>query len=434
MINWQLDNYRQVFRFSSFRLFWSGFTFSVLGDTMTRVALTWFVYEQTDSPEALGWLTFFYTGPVIVGGLLAGWLLDRFDRRKVMLVDSLLRGLVVMLVPLLHMWGYLALWHIYLVAAIYGGLMMIPLAGGPSLVPSLVTKRHLATANALEMLSFTLGGVIGPPLAGLLIVQIGAPNVIFLDALSYFAFALALSRVKLLAEEATPMAGTPKSYRLRDAVQLLFNNKILLATTSMFMSFNFGFGLIFVWLPIFADRTLGGGAALYGVLLGAMAVGEVTSAILAGSLVLPLSLGALICLSQFLAGLSISLLLGWQNPWWAMFSLGLFGMFHAPLTIWAQTLRMQIIPEPLRGRTFALLRMLMQSANPIGGIVAGFTLPLVGIPVLVGLSAGLIGLPGLLGYRVRELRLGQVKEDSLDVSGEAGGTGGKVGGFLGEAD
>jgi MFS family permease len=88
MINWKPDNYRQVFRYQSFRWFWVGFTLSVLGDTMTRVALTWFVYETTGSARALGWLSLFYTGPVIVGGLLAGWLLDRFERRTVMLVGG----------------------------------------------------------------------------------------------------------------------------------------------------------------------------------------------------------------------------------------------------------------------------------------------------------------------------------------------------------
>jgi hypothetical protein len=64
---------------------------------------------------------------------------------------------------------------------------------------------------------------------------------------------------------------------------------------------------------------------------------------------------------------------------------------------------MQIIPETLRGRTFALLRTLMQSASPVGGIVAGFLLPVVGIPAMISLSAALIGTPGLLGYRVKDL-------------------------------
>ena len=118
---------------------------------------------------------------------------------------------------------------------------------------------------------------------------------------------------------------------------------------------------------------------------------------------LSLSLGALICLAQLLAGMSLGLFFGGRNSGWAIAGLTLFGLFSAPLTIWAQTLRMQIIPEPLRGRTFALLRTLMQGTNPLGGVLAGLILPLLGLPAIIGLSAILIGAPGLLGYRVKAL-------------------------------
>ena len=82
MKNLQFDHYKQVFAYSSFRAFWLGYTFSILGDTMTRVALTWLVWERTESARALGLLTFAYTAPVIVGGFVAGWLLDRFGERR----------------------------------------------------------------------------------------------------------------------------------------------------------------------------------------------------------------------------------------------------------------------------------------------------------------------------------------------------------------
>jgi MFS family permease len=215
------EHYRQIFQNRSFALFWSGFSFSVLGDAMTRVALTWFVYETTGSAAALGWLMLCYTGPIVVGGLLAGSLLDRFDRRAVMVADNVVRGVAVALIPLLYALGLLAVWHIYAVAAVYGLLMMISLAGGPALVPSLVRREQLATANALEMLRFTLGGVIGPAVAGALIAWIGAPNVVLVDAISYFAFALALSRTRPIAE---PRASRPESgpaQHLGHAVQLL---------------------------------------------------------------------------------------------------------------------------------------------------------------------------------------------------------------------
>src|SRR5215203_1746912 len=121
--------YREIFALVAFRRFWLAFTCSVVGDAMTRVALTWFVYDTTGSARDVGWLLLCYTGPVVVGGLVAGSLLDRFDRRRVMAIDNLLRGAAVAAIPVLDATGRLAIWHVYAVAAVYGFLMMISLAG-----------------------------------------------------------------------------------------------------------------------------------------------------------------------------------------------------------------------------------------------------------------------------------------------------------------
>src|SRR5262249_25187813 len=149
--------------------------------------------------------------------------------RHVMLLDNALRGVVVALIPLLAALGALALWQIYMVAVVYGFLYMITLAGTPSLLPTLVPEEQLATVNALETLSYTLSGVCGPPLAGVLIAWLGAPNVVAIDALSYGAFALALASISLrgTAAEDSALVGRP-SYRLRDAVRLLLSNRVLL--------------------------------------------------------------------------------------------------------------------------------------------------------------------------------------------------------------
>lgn len=292
--------------------------------------------------------------------------------------------------------------------------MMISLAGGPSLVPSLIEGEQLATANALEMLSFTLGGVVGPPLAGVLIPMIGAPNVVIVDVCSYFLFAFALSRVRLAPRPVMAKPAAGEAYHLGHAVRLLLGNRILLSTTAMFLCFNIGRGMLLLWLPILADRSLGGGAALYGILLGAEAVGEVVSSLLAGGVTFRLPLGALICLAQCSAGVVILILLPARTVWGALLALALFGMSGAPLTIWAQTIRMRIIPERLRGRAFALLRTLMQSGTPIGGTLGGLLLPLVGIPMMILLSACIVGAPGLVGLQVRELRGADNRRGTVD--------------------
>jgi MFS family permease len=315
-----------------------------------------------------------------------------------------IRGLAFTLIPILHALGVLQVWHVYVFAAIYGSLMMISLAGGPTLIPSIVKEEQLETANAMETLIYTLSGVVGLPLAGFLVAWIGTANVVILDALSYLLFAFALSRISV-KEAAHPTAEKQtSSYSLRDAARLMIANKVILSTTLMFMAANIGLGVMTVYLPLVSDGIAPDSSGMYGTLLGFMALGEVISSSLAGTLVTRATLGLRIALAQILSGVSIAFLLIGSTFWAAGTGLFLLGFFSAPLTIWAQTLRMQVIPAELRGRTFALLRTLMQGTTPIGGALGGFLFPLTGLPIMIGISLLVIGLPGLAGLQVRELR------------------------------
>jgi MFS family permease len=172
----------------------------------------------------------------------------------------------------------------------------------------------------------------------------------------------------------------------------------------MYFSINIGMGISTVWLPIYADEVLGGGSDLYGALLGFMAGGQVLSSVLVGGITFSLALGTLIILSQISAGLIMGLMIIDTQIWLAVVALTLFGFISAPLTIWAQTIRMKIIPVELRGRTFALLRMIMMSGNPLGGLMGGYLLPLIGIIYSILTSSLFTFLPGMLGLTVKELR------------------------------
>jgi MFS family permease len=402
--------YRVVLGEPAFRRFWLGFTFSVLGDSMTRVALTWHVYGTTRSPMALGWLALCYTGPVVVSGFLAASLLDRLDRRTVMVADCLVRGAVMTAIPVLHVTGLLTLWHVYAAASIWGALMMLTLAGTPTLLPALVPRQHLATANALETLSYTLVGVIGPPLAGLLAPHVGARNLLIVDACSFVVFAAALVSARPAHEPARRGPGHAGE-SLGDVAGLLVRHPVLVSTTLMFMAWNIGNGALYVWLPVAAAQRLGGGAGLYGALLGAFAAGEIVGALLAGSLAARRALGTLICRAQAMSGVALLPLALAPAVATGFAGLALYGAASAPLTIWAQTLRMRILPETMRGRAFAILRTIMQGGAPLGGLAAGWLLPRVDVTLVMLLSAALAGLPGLLGERIRALREAGAQDD-----------------------
>lgn len=153
-------------------------TLSALGDSMSLVALLWLVYQTSGSVRQLGWFVATYTAPVAVGGPVAGSVLDRFDRRVVLLADNLIRGAAFAVVPLFYHAGTLALWHLYLVAALFALFKMLPLAGVPAMIPQLVPPRELDIANALESIGYGVATLAGPAAAGILLTRRSGADVV----------------------------------------------------------------------------------------------------------------------------------------------------------------------------------------------------------------------------------------------------------------
>jgi MFS family permease len=243
-----------------------------------------------------------------------------------------------------------------------------------------------------------------------LIAQVGPLEALYLDAASYLVFAWAVGRCRPRPEADRPAgskapgeAGS-EAAGLLAAARLIARNSVLASTTLMYLVFNVGLGALLVVVPVFADSVLGGGPELYGVLLGCIAVGELASSILIGHLRLPVAEGLAICLAALLSGLAVAVAAASPNALWAGFGLALYGAFSAPLTIWGQTLRMKIIPPGYHGRCFAIMRTLMQSGGPLGGVSAGFAVPLLGLRATIAAIALITCLVGGLGLTIAELR------------------------------
>lgn len=399
-----MGRYLALLRRRDFALLWAGATLSILGDGLTWIALAWLVLELGGSAADVGFLVACYTGPVVVGGLAAGVLLDRFDRRRVLVADNLVRGLAVVSVPIAAAAGVLAPAQLYVVAAIYGLLNMISLAGVPSILPSLVDEDDLPTANAMETISFGLGGIAGPALAGALVGFLGTPSVLALDAATYAVFVgcLALIRTPSHASDvrgghgaAGPDGAGTGGAGLGPALRFIRSTPAILAITVMYMSLNLGEGMLTVLFPIYARDVLAGDAATYGLLVSAFTGGVLVGAVAVGAVGWPWPLGRSIAAAQLLTGLALLGLAARPGLAGAVAVLGLAGLCASPLTIWAQTIRMRLIPPDMRGRVFGLLRTLMRSTPPAGGIVGGALLGAVGMPVVAALVAALVALPGL---------------------------------------
>jgi MFS family permease len=406
--------YLSLLRQRDFALLWSGATISALGDGMSFVALLWLLIERGGSPTDVGLLAAIHTAPVIIGGIATGPILDAFDPRRVLAADNALRGIAMASVPIAAAMGSLTTAHLFVVAAIYGLLFMTSAAGIPSLITRLVRGDELITANAMESLSFSLSGLIGPGVAGLLIAFVGAPFVLAIDAVTYFVFVGCLLAMRRggrgEAPETEAGASTSTSKGLGPAIRFILGSAPIVAITLFYMSVNIAGGIVTVVIPLYVRDVLLGGPETFGLLLSVLTAGDLAGLLVVGAVNWRWPLGRSIAWALLSSGLVILLWLA-QPPILVLGAiLFVWGALSSSLTPWAQTIRMRLIPPEMRGRVFALLRTAMQSTRPIGAIAAGFLVARGDLSVAI-LAVGLLfAVPGFIGVWLPALGRGPTAE------------------------
>ncbi|HEY2916157.1 MAG TPA: MFS transporter [Candidatus Limnocylindrales bacterium] len=411
-----MSRYLALLRRRDYRLLWTGATVSALGDGMSFVALIWLMVERGGGPADIGLLSAIYTAPVIVGGLVAGVILDRFDRRHVIAADNVIRGLAIASVPIADALGVLTTAQLFAVAAIYGLLFMTSIAGIPSLIPTLVAEDELTTANAMESITDGIAGLIGPGLAGLVITILDATTVLAIDAVTYGVFVVCLL---LMGPETRPVAAPEPELEpgaapgavpgvapgvapatsggIGPAVRFVLGAPAIVAITAMYMGLNLAGGISSVLIPIYARDVLGGDATTYGLLLSVMTGGGLLGLVAIGAMGWRWPLGRSIAVAATVSGVILGLMVLRPGLALTVVILGASGFTESSLTPWAQTIRMRLIPPNLRGRVFALLRTTMQSTRPVGAVLGGLVLAGGDLTLALVLVALLVFVPGALG-------------------------------------
>ncbi len=400
-----MKSYRALLAHAPFRRFWLALLLVMLADEFVRTTLVWHVYEATRSSEAVGLLMICLTGPIIAGGLVAGWLLDHFPRARVMAADATLRVITLLLIAATLAAGLGGVTPFYVAALVQGALTMILLAGAPSAIAELIQPEARSAANALEMLGFSFAGAAGPFLAGLLASHIPAAGALALAALAYAAFALVIRPMPIGGGTGRATATVKVPWRDSGVFQ-----PTVLIITVLFVISNIGSGALAVFLPILVDRGLGRGGETYGTLLAVMGLAASAGAIIAGLFTGTARLPAMVVGAQTMTGLAVLPLavLLWPGspPPSLALVLGcilILGLCSGPMTVWAQTIRMRFVAPQWRGRAFATLRMIMQSGRPIGGGLAGLAVAALPLGTCLAATGAVIALPAVLSLAHRAM-------------------------------
>lgn len=376
----------RALRHRNFRLFFGGQSISLIGTWMTRIATAWLVYRLTKSALLLGTVSFVGQIPTFLLAPFAGVLVDRLNRRHVLIWTQTLAMLQSLALAWLILTHRITIHDVLALSAFQGVINAFDMPGRQAFMVQMVEDRaDLSNAIAINSSMVNLARLIGPSLAGLVIAATNEGWCFFIDGISYIAVIISLLLMRVHVAE-LKRAAAPMFEQMREGWQYVstfvpIRNILLLFALVSLMGMPY-----IVLMPLFAAQVLHGGAHTLGFLMGAAGVGALISAL---SLVVRKSVRGLIKMipiaaAVFGAGL---ILFGLSHVVWIslvlMTTVG-FGMMQG-LTA-SNTIIQTLVPEDKRGRVMSYYTAAFVGMAPFGSLLAGSLAHWIGAPRTVMLT------------------------------------------------
>ena len=371
-----------------FNIFWAGQTLSGLGDAFGFIALPLLVLSATGSLVHMGLVTGTFGVGNLIAGLVSGAIVDRVDRRRLMIACDLIRAVAYLTIPLTWWLVGPQVAVIYVVTAIgalFGNAFQV---AAITAVANLVDKDELTEANGRMQGSYAMMFLVGPMVAGTLCERFGAPVAIGIDALSFAASALSLRFLRLRRASAERHESRGALDDLLAGLRFLWGNPTLRWVTILLGCFAF-IASAFLDLFIFhLKRDLHQNDAAVGLVCGVGALGSIFGALLAGPLRKRFGFGATWLAAGFVQGIVVAAM-GWSGTVFSIAALAsVFSLAMLVRNVSSISMRQEITPDHLLGRVTAAFWTLITAPAPIGATIATVLAERHGVgPVFVGMGA-----------------------------------------------
>ncbi|HRK89482.1 MAG TPA: MFS transporter [Anaerolineales bacterium] len=383
-----METSKQPSGMSGFMIVWAGQLISVLASSMTQFALTIWAYQETGSATALGIISTAFLVPFLLLSPIAGVMVDRYNRKLMMMVSDLTAVTATAGILTLHAFGILEIWHLYIAAVINGLGNTFQWPAYSAAISTMVPKENYSRANGMMSLVESGPAVLAPILAGMLLPIITLTGVLVIDVITFFLAIFALTLVHIPQPEKTVEGQAESGGMLKEALygfKYIFARRGLFGLLIFFVVLNFVIGIsISLFSPFVLERT-NQSSEMLGIVTSANAIGAV-----AGGLLIGLWGGfkrrmTSIFLGEALTGLFLLVIfgLGRSLPVWIIGVVigGIFPIFTngASQAIW----QAKVAPD-VQGRVFSARRMIAFSVGPITPIIAGLLADYVTEPMMLG--------------------------------------------------
>lgn len=393
-----------AFTYRDFRVLWFGAFTSTVGTWMQKVAQSWLVFDLTKSSFFLGLDDFLGQLPILLLTLLGGVIADRHDRRRLLLGSQYVQMATAFTLAALILFGQVHVWHILTLSFIAG---MAQAFGGPayqSLIPTLVGKKDLPNAIALNSIQFNLARVFGPILAGFA-MTIGAAACFGLNGLSFLVVIAALMSLRL--KHIKPAQQKPILEEMKGGIAYARSQPAIIALTILaFLTTFLGLPLL-TFLPVFTREIFHGDVNQFAHMMAFSGAGAVVGALVVAwcgkfkhmgfaLLVVQAAFGALI------VGFALS------RVWWVSCLL-LFLAGAALIVVFSMTasLVQLVVPDNLRGRVVSIYMVAFRGGMPLGSLASGYVASQTSAPAVLAVNGALVSVVAVYflirSHGVREL-------------------------------
>jgi MFS-type transporter involved in bile tolerance (Atg22 family) len=370
----QVDSKRPTGMFG-FSIVWVGQIISLLGTSMTGFAMTIWAYEKTNSATALALVGFFFVAPMLIVSPFAGALVDRSNRKLMMMISDLASGIASLIILILFTTGHLQIWHLFITSAFQGVFQSFQWPAYSAAISTMIPKKHYGRANGMLSLADTASNIFAPILAGSLLGIIGVPGILLID-LGTFIFAIgALLLVHIPQPRITEEGRQARGSIFKEAVfgfRYIWSRPPLLALQIVFLTGNF-----FVGIPgaveaamILANTASNEKALAY--VNSAGAIGGVIGGLVMSAWGGPKRRVHGVLFGWFIASLLGSVMMGFSRsiPFWAIS--GFLGMFFVPIINGSnQAIWQAKVPPDLQGKVFSIRRLIAWFVTPMAMLIAG---------------------------------------------------------------
>ncbi|MGA2488815.1 MAG: MFS transporter [Anaerolineales bacterium] len=395
----------RLLRQRNFFLLWVGQFISVIGDWVLFIALPFYTYSLTGSVLATGAMFIVSTLPRLVLGSVAGVFVDRWDRKRTMIMADLLR--VVLILMLLVVRSQDWLWLIYVSSFLESVVSQFFNPAKSAIIPLLVGEKDLLPANSLNGLSDALTRLLGSALGGLLMGWLGLSSVVMLDAGSFLFSALMITLIVMPARLAMQPAETHAPVKggflgvWREWVaglRLIKRDHLLLMLFIVLGVAFLGDSMITVLIVPLVKTLMGGGAQMLGWLMVAQGTGGLVGGLLMGQFVKNFSSRRISAIGLVITGIVIFAIISIPHSELVFPLMSIAGLAATIWIVSSETLLQLGTSNQFRGRIFGTLGTTSALASLVGMLLAGALADLVGLVPILCISGGLYILSGVLAW------------------------------------